>query len=370
MTREQIRAATEAFLGISIDANDLSACPFAGILHDTSTGGRACRWTWNESDGMPHVKCFHAKCQDAWHERMRDLYKHLRAMQYAERGDRPARPVDPLDRPLPREPKATPPRAVPFDADAAARLAARCRLAEVTPAMLSMLSPVDLTGDRREHGRLLIDTLYNPGEHVLVFTKFASQGQYLHTASTENFYTLASTPGVKAKPCHRLPNEGPEGVWFLSAPVLGTWQPNPNKRDANGNALPGRRHTACCTRFPYLVLESDVLDPGTWLRILVQLEAPIAAVYTSGGKSLHALVKVDAASAEQFNLIAQNYKKLARVGADPAAITAVRLTRLPGCLRLGGKDSTGKYSKYSDPRLQKLIYLNPEPYSSPLQNLL
>jgi len=35
----------------------------------------------------------------------------------------------------------------------------------------------------------------------------------------------------------------------------------------------------------------------------------------------------------------------ARYGADPAALTPVRLTRLPGCLR-GGKE-------------QKLIYLNP-----------
>ena len=35
----------------------------------------------------------------------------------------------------------------------------------------------------------------------------------------------------------------------------------------------------------------------------------------------------------------------ARYGADPAALTPVRLTRLPGCLR-GGKE-------------QKLVYLNP-----------
>lgn len=365
-----IKAATEAFCGVSIDSNGFSACPFAGVLHDTGSGARACRWTWNDTDGMPHVKCLHAKCQDAWHERIKELYKHLRALQRAERGDRPAQPVDPMDKPLPREPNPLPPRAVPFDADAAARLADRCRLADVTPELLTMLSPVDLTGDRRDHGRLLVDSLYKPGENVLVFTKFASQGQYLHTAGTSDFFTLASVPGVTAKRCHRLPHEGPEGVWFLAAPVLGTWHPNPNKRDAHGNALPGRRHTACCTRFPFLVLESDVLDPATWLRILVQLEAPISAVYTSGGKSLHALVNVNCRTSEQFNLIARNYKNLARVGADPAAITAVRLTRLPGCLRLGGKNAEGHYAPYAHPRHQRLLYLNPNPSSTPLQNLL
>lgn len=370
MTPEQIQRECEAFCGVSIDSNGFSACPFAGVLHDTGSGHRACRWTWNDADGMPHVKCLHAKCQDAWQEKIRDLYRHLRSLQKAERGGRPSQPVDPRNAPLPREPKKQPPRAVPFDPEAAARIADRCWVGEVSPMMLSMISPVDVSGDRRDHGRLLIDTLYKPGEHILVFDRFASQGQFIHTAGSGDFWRLGSEPGVKAARSRRLPHEGPEGVWFLSAPVLGTWQPNPNKRDSAGNALPGRRHTACCTRFPYLVLESDVLDPSTWLRILVQLEAPISAIYTSGGKSLHALVAVGARTAEEFNLKAQAFKRLARVGADPAAITAVRLSRLPGCLRLGGKNADGQYSRYQQPRLQQLIYLNPNPGITPLQELL
>lgn len=365
-----IKAATEAFIGITIDDNGFSACPFAGILHDTGSGNRACRWTWSQTDGMPHVKCLHAKCQDAWHDRIIALYKHLRSLQRAERGDRPARPVDPKSAPLPHAPKAKPERAVPFDADAAAKIAARCRLDTVTPLMLRMLSPIAIPEDTRDHGRLLIDTLYKRGEHILVFDRFASQGQYLHTAGTDDFFILADTPGVTARRGNHLPYDGPEGVWFLCAPVTGTWQPNPNKRDAAGNALPGRRHTACCTRYPYLVLESDVLDPATWLRILVQLSAPIAAVYTSGGKSLHALIQINARTAEEFNLQAKNYKKLARLGADPAAITAVRLTRLPGCYRRGSKNKNGQYTPFDRPRLQELLYLNPTPSATPLQDLL
>lgn len=364
-----IKRETEAFCGVSIDQNGFSACPFAGVLHDTGSGARACRWTFNDSDGMPHVTCLHAKCQDAWHDKIKALYKHLRAMQKAERGDQPRREYDPKSAPLPAAPKKQPERQVPFDAAAAEKIAARCRLAEVTPFMLRMLSPVGIPEDTRDHGRLLIDTLYKRGENVLVFDRFASQGQYLHTAGTEDFYALGAEPGVKAKKCSHLPYDGPEGVWFLAAPVLGTWQPNPNKRDAAGNALPGRRHTACCTRFPYLVLESDVLRPEAWLRILVQLSAPIAAVYSSGGKSLHALVAVNCRTAEEFNLAAQNYKKLARIGADPAAITAVRLTRLPGCYRRGAKKE-GRWQAYDRPRLQELFYLNPTPNPSPLQNIL
>lgn len=370
MTRDQIKRATEAFLGLTIDDNDLSPCPYAGILHDAATGSRACRWTWNSADGMPHVKCLHAKCQDAWSEKIKELYRHLRAMQRAERGDAPARPYDPQNAPLPREPKKRPPSAPAFDPVAAERIAARCKLPEITPWMLRMASTVAIPDDPRLHGALLIDKLYRPGENILVFTRFASQGQYIHTSGAPKSWRLGSEPGVKAVESPHLPYEGPEGVWFLTAPVIGKWVPNPNKKDEHGNQLPGRRHAACCTRFPFLVLESDNLPPAVWLKILAQLEAPIAAIYGSGGKSIHALIAVNADTPQQFNLTREHYlRTLPRIGADWAAMTAVRLSRLPGCLRRGAKDKTGTWRPYDKPRLQELLYLNPSPDCTPLQEL-
>jgi hypothetical protein len=50
---------------------------------------------------------------------------------------------------------------------------------------------------------------------------------------------------------------------------------------------------------------------------------------------------------------------LCPLGADAAAITAVRLTRLPGTLRHGTKGKDGKLQPYPAPRLQRLLYLNP-----------
>jgi hypothetical protein len=38
----------------------------------------------------------------------------------------------------------------------------------------------------------------------------------------------------------------------------------------------------------------------------------------------------------------------------------VRLSRLPGCFREGADGDAG-YVKYTKPRLQELIYLNPKP---------
>lgn len=358
------RQIVQEYCGVTLTAGDTSCCPFAGQLHDTATGDRAVKWTFPADGGKPHAHCFHAKCQDAWHELMRGLY---RAILAAERGERAtgAAPAG-SRRSLPEAPKAAPARAVKCDPVRAAALAAHCRLPEITADMLRRISPVPIPEHPAEHGALLIDTLYKQGEHILVFTHYASQGQYLHTAGTREFYRLGNRPGIKARRSPRLPLAGREGVWYLTAPVLGTWQPNPNKRGRGGVQLLGRRHTACCTRFPYLVLESDEIPPATWLRILAQLRERIAAIYSSGGKSIHTLLRVDAATVEEFNLHRANIiRRLCCVGADPAAITPVRLSRLPGCLRLGKVDpTTGAYTEHPDPPLQELYYLDPAPTTS------
>lgn len=373
MSPDTLRPIVEGFCGVRIDPqNNTSRCPFAGTLHDAGTE-RDVLWTWDATTGKPHARCFHAKCAHAWDELMRDLYHHLNALQRAERaeGSTPAGDGKPRKAALPLPPKERPQRALPCDHALAAYYASQNPLPEVTEEMLLAASPIPIPADPAEHGALLIDTLYREGEHVLVFTTFTSQGQYLRTARTGKTYRLSNKPGVQALPSPRLPAAGNEGVWFLAAPVLGTWQPNPNKKDAEGNLLPGRRHTQCCTRFPYLVLESDEIAPATWLRSLTQLAEPIAAIYTSGGKSIHALVAVNCRTAEEFNAKRAAYiRRLSPIGADPAAITAVRLTRLPGCLRLGAKDATGTYRKHEQPRLQRLLYLNPTPTAEPLYRSL
>ncbi|MBQ4594774.1 MAG: hypothetical protein IJA81_09085 [Akkermansia sp.] len=371
-----LRHFIEQFCGVSLTADDTSACPFAGRLHDTDTGERAVKWTFPEDGGKPHARCFHAKCQDAWNELIKDLYRAINAERARERGERAAEhPATGTPsggqsalarRPLPAAPKAQPPRAAKCDLARAAQLAERCPVGDVTPDLLRRISPVEIPADPAAHGALLIDTLYRQGEHVLVFTTFASQGQFLHTAGTQDFFRLGGQPGIKARRSPRLPITGREGVWYLTAPVVGTWQPNPHKHTATGGQALGRRHTACCTRFPYLVLESDEVPPEQWLRILAQLRERIAAIYSSGGKSIHTLIRVDANTPEEFNLHRSRFlQRLTLVGADPAAITPVRLSRLPGCTRQG-VTKNGVYTPYEQPRMQELYYLAPEPSDTPL----
>ena len=138
-------------------------------------------------------------------------------------------------------------------------------------------------------------------------------------------------------------------MWFLCQPVSGKWYPNPRNRDREtGTMKLSRRSQEAVTAWRYLVLESDEAPEDLWLNFLAILPLPIAAIYTSGGKSIHALIRVFARSKEEWDGIKRvMVGVLTKLGADAGALSAVRLTRLPGCLR--------------GQRKQELLCLNPEP---------
>jgi hypothetical protein len=182
--------------------------------------------------------------------------------------------------------------------------------------------------------------LFRKGERVIVFTDFYSQGQalWLHPGPVGNLSTLDRF------------RTGEQNVWFLSNPVDGRYYPNPRE-----GGKESRRSEEAITWWRYAVIESDQADPKTWLRALVQLPLPISAIYSSGGKSIHALVRIDACSKLEWDrLVATLKPALVRLGADPAALSAVRLSRLPNCVR----GETGA--------LQELLYFDDDPDDAPI----
>lgn len=358
------REIAEEILGHPIDSQGFAPCPGAH-LHTTSNGQRDFQITFPANGEFPHCHCFHGSCAGARREYLSKLYLAIHEeIRTTRSGPAPTRRrTGPA--PLPKAPVARyiPPREL--NLTLANRIADNCPIG-IDDDWLLRHSPIPIPHTPAEQARMLLDTIYTPGERILIFTRYRSQGQFIHIAGGKD-YRLGNRPGVQAVASPRLPMGADEGVWFLAAPVTGQWLPNPNSRDALGNTRYGRRHGACCTRFPYLVLESDVLPPAVWLRILAQLHEAIVAIYTSGGKSHHALIRVDAATEAQFAAHRRDYvRRLAPVGADPAAITAVRLTRLPGCYRHGKADHDGNLTKYPEPRLQRLLYLHPDAERQPL----
>jgi len=362
---EQITLARQIFPDLEDLGNGICQATCPGVdCHTTKNNARDFR-LWFERGKGPHEHCVHASCAAARQAAMSALYSLLRskdpAVKTARENYHAARASYNAAPTLRRE---------PFELyqPTLAHQVAEYSQAIITEDWLRRHSPIPIPADPAAWPRLLLESIYQPGDKILVFTKFASQGQLLHTVGGPTLRLEAAPPAYGHTYPERRPSAFPKGaengVWFLAAPVTGDWQANENNRDRHGARL-GRRHAACATRFPYLVLESDEAPPAVWLRILVQLADPIVAVYTSGGKSYHALVRVDCKTKEEFDLKRTEYcVRLTALGADPAAVTAVRLTRLPGCLRFG-TGSGPEHRPYLGtdgkpaPRMQQLLYLNP-----------
>ena len=118
-----------------------------------------------------------------------------------------------------------------------------------------------------------------------------------------------------------------------------------------------RRSEESVTSFRYAVLECDHEPKETWfpvwLKILVGLPLPIVSITDSAGKSAHAIVRVRAESKQAWDQFKrETLPPLVALGADNGALSAVRLTRLPGC--------------YRGDRCQQLLYLNPAADGTPI----
>lgn len=364
--------------GCEFDPRGFGTCPGAH-LHSTPTKPGHFKLFFKEGK-LPGELCFHGSCAAERDSHLRALWSAIKREEMAKNGDQ--RPARPAKKPLPAtvspsgsaeklpEPK---PAYIPGFAERYVRgeAAHDPQLAAVLRHFsahrhaadewgelcwwLEKMSPVEIPADPAAWPALLLDTLYAPGERIIIFDEFKSQGQWLYEIG-RGLYTLSPRPEGHATRCTAgLPRRAPAGLWFLAAPVTGLWLP----KEGDQQKLT-RRSRANCTTFRYAVLESDTVDPVSWVKFLFAIAAPIAAIYTSGGKSIHTLLRVDAATHEQFRTIERGLKTLyVPAGADPAAITSVRLTRLPGCIR-GEKEAA-----LGPAALQRLLYLDPKARKTP-----
>ena len=193
--------------------------------------------------------------------------------------------------------------------------------------------------------------LYRPGkngaegEKVLVFDQMDAKTPVATVA-------IADPMDCRVPDAIRAGGRHGAGVWYLCNPVTGEWHHNPRSDTMSC------RSEEALTSFRYAVLESDQAPFAEWLALVVQLPVRVSAIYTSGGRSIHALIRLDAASKVEFDAIIAPLKRPLKVlGADPACLSAVRLTRLPGCHR----PAKGGF--------QRLLYLCPNPPAVRLADL-
>lgn len=228
--------------------------------------------------------------------------------------------------------------------------------------------------------------VFEPGERVLAFTNERSQGDWGYVVG-RGWLKMAGDWGPEVKPKERVPfpvsgrlvtgdGAGPKsgklGVWYLSQPVDGMWHWSEDGRWT-------RRSWRSVSAWRHMVLESDEAPADLYLNWLVQQPLPIVAIYTSAGKSVHALLRFEGlkskAAWDAVKGAVMPY--FSKVGVDWKTLTAVRLTRLPGAFREGKMESVvgadGKrmerYARYPKPRRQRLLYLNALAEPVPIMDL-
>lgn len=336
-SRQQI---AEELLGCVLEDGLYAPCP--GIAkHSKSNGRRDFRIVL---DGAPTAYCFHSSCSGEVEEFNKELRRRIWLEEHE--GELPRYAPAGWEG-VAVEPKADVKARPPIDREKIEAFVHGVPIVGID--WYRKRSPVDVECCDSE---AFLRHLYRQGERVVIFTDWCSQGNFLFEHGRGSF-RLAQQRGVKAVPS-ALPAGGKEGVWFLVQPVMGTWQINHKMSQDETMARWTRRSEVNVTAWRYFVLESDVLTAKLWLRVLAILPLPIAAIYTSGGRSIHALVKIQASSKAGWDGIRNAIRQLVcPLGADPAALSAVRLSRLPGCMR--GNE------------MQRLLFLNPEPTASEIR---
>jgi len=112
-------------------------------------------------------------------------------------------------------------------------------------------------------------------------------------------------------------------------PVAGAW--------VRINPLDGQGvKDANVTAYRHSLIEADDQDLGKQLALIRALKLPCSAIVHSGGKSVHALVRVDAADHEEYRLRVDRLYAVCKASGlkvDNACRNPSRLSRLPGVLR-------------------------------------
>ncbi len=207
--------------------------------------------------------------------------------------------------------------------------------AAITPDFLWWRSPI--VPDAMSATSFL-KALYREGEKIFVTDT-------LNRKKPSVLVTIA--PVMYCPTLEHIAQNNKAGVWFLPNPVSGQWVGTGEDRSM--------RCEAALTAWRFCVIESDTVTEADWLKIICSLPLPVAAIYRSGGKSIHALLEVNAISADDWRAEVAPFKaRLTALGADPKAMRVTQPSRLPQCLRT----DKGQW--------QTLLYLDPEPDGVPI----
>lgn len=173
-----------------------------------------------------------------------------------------------------------------------------------------------------------LETLFEASEHVGYVTQsWEKDGRYLPTKGAWD-----RTAGQLIHELHRC-NGDIGAVLGDYNPKVGAWirfNPLDGKDVRNENV----------TDYRYALVESDETYISQQYAILRALELPIACLVHSGGKSLHAIVRIEAGSYDEYRKRVDYLYEVCRKNGlkiDSQNRNPSRLSRMPGVMRNGRK---------------------------------
>ena len=179
-----------------------------------------------------------------------------------------------------------------------------------------------------EELRLYLETLFRPEEIVSYVTGDAWKKEDGKWAPGRGVWNR--TAGELIAELKRYPEDlgAAVGDWKEEAGAWIRFNPLDGKgvRDEN------------VTAFRYALVESDEMEPAEQIRLYRKLELPVAALVFSGGRSVHAIVRIEAETAEEYaKRVGYLYDFLSARGGrvDPQNRNPSRMSRLPGATRKG-----------------------------------
>lgn len=193
-------------------------------------------------------------------------------------------------------------------------------------------SPTPIPEAPAEQTQLVLRELFSVNEFVFVGERWGTSDSVLRVEQWAGI--LAEFAGT-LNPPHVIPN-----------PLTGDWA-------AKSSGGGSKRCDEAVAKYRIAVAEFDGLSREEQLAFWAGFGRPLVALVDSGGKSVHAWLKVDCADAQDWG--EQVGKKLygdrlIPLGVDPACRNPSRLSRLPGITRDNGNIQNLLYLKSMENR--------------------
>lgn len=193
------------------------------------------------------------------------------------------------------------------------------------------LPPVPANWNGSDDLKKYIQTLFNDDEYICTVT------DSYETPKDDGTFRHSPKKGIFNRTAGEILEELEKYNGDIGAvlgdpdPAVGAW--------IRFNPLDGQDiHDKNVTHYRYALVESDEIDIQRQYAIYKELQLPIAALVTSGGKSLHAIVKIDASDFKEYqNRVNYLYDVCKENGLqiDKGNRNPSRLSRMPGVYRNG-----------------------------------